>query len=262
MTRNRKTLLSMGVLTLFGAGLAGAAGCDAVKSVAGTILPPDAEFIGVDLIESPSARELARWGCYDLLDSTLCEAAGLNRIQKSKLRFAFDVVFDLSNENSKIPIPLVEILLATTVYESENLGAVCISFCDPDAEGCTPEANAEDGCDAENAEEVTTPADLVPTVDELTEIATNIATGDLDNGEFRVIPAGSSIESHIIFDFNIDTMLGLSEHILLDLGEDLIADRPLEADIPYTMDGTLFFTVPEMGRFGIGFGPVESTWEL
>jgi hypothetical protein len=262
MTHHWKTLLPLGTLTVLGLGLAGTVGCDAVKSAAGAISPPGAEFIGVDLIESPSARELARWGCYEFLGSTPCEAAGLNPIQKSKLGFAFDVVFDLSNENSKIPIPLVEILLATTVYESENLGAVCISFCDPDAEDCTPDANAEGACDAENAEEVTTPADLVPTVDELTEIATDVATGDFDNGEFRVIPAGSSIESHIIFDFNIDTMLSLSEHILLDLGEDLLADRPLEADIPYTMDGTLFFTVPEMGRFGIGFGPVESTWEL
>jgi len=262
MTHPWKTLLPLGTLTLLGLGLAGAAGGDAVKSAAGAIAPPGAEFSGVELIESPSARELARWGCYEILGTTPCEAAGLNPIQKSRLGFTFDVVFDLSNENSKIPIPLVEILLATTVYESENLGAVCISFCDPDAEDCTPEANAEGGCDAENAEEVTTPADLVPTVDELTAIATDVATGDFDNGEFRVIPAGSSIESHIIFDFNIDTMLGLSEHILLDLGEDLLADRPLEADIPYTMDGTLFFTVPEMGRFGIGFGPVESSWQL
>lgn len=262
MMRNWKTLLPLGTVTLLAAGFAGLAGCDAVKSVAGAIAPPGAEFIGVDLVESPSARELARWGCYEFVDNALCEAAGLNRIQKSKLGFAFDVGFDLSNENAKIPIPLVEILLATTVYESENLGAVCISFCDPDSEDCTPQANAEEACDAENAEEVTTPADLVPTVDELTEIASDVATGDFDNGEFRVIPAKSSIESHIIFDFNIDTMLGLSQHILLDLGEDLIHDRPLEAEIPYTMDGTLFFSVPEMGRFGIGFGPVESTWDL
>jgi hypothetical protein len=262
MTHHWKTLLPLGTLTVLGLGLAGAAGCDAVKRAAGAIAPPGAEFVRVDLIESPSARELARWGCHEFLGTTPCEAAELNPIQKSKLLFAFDVVFDLSNENSKIPIPLVEILLATTVYESENLGAVCISFCDPDAEDCTPEANAEGACDAENAEEVTTPADLIPTVEELTEIATDIATGDFDNGEFRVIPAGSSIESHIIFDFNIDTMLSLSEHILLDLGEDLLAGRPLEAEIPYTMDGTLFFTVPEMGRFGIGFGPVENTWEI
>ena len=262
MTRYWKTLLPLSTLTLLGAGFAGLAGCDAVKSVAGAIAPPGAEFLGVDLIESPSPRELARWGCYEFLGSTPCEAAGLNPIQKSKLGFAFDVIFELSNDNSKIPIPLVEILLATTVYESENLGAVCISFCDPESEECTPTANAEDACNAENAEEVTTPADLVPTVDELTEIAVDVATGDFDNGSFRVIPARSSIESHIVFDFNIDTMLGLSQHILLDLGEDLIADRPLEADIPYTMDGTLFFTVPEMGRFGIGFGPIESTWEL
>lgn len=262
MTRHWKTLLPLSTLAIISTGLAGMAGCDAAKRAAGAISPPGAEFVGVDLIESPSLRELARWGCYEFLGSTPCEAADLNPIQKSKLGFAFDVVFELSNDNTKIPIPLVEFLLATTVYESENLGAVCISFCDPDAEDCTPETNAEDACNADNAEEVTTPADLVPSVDELAEIASDVATGEFANGAFRVIPANSSIESHITFDFNIDTMLGLSEHILLDLGEDLISDRPLEADIPYTMDGTLFFSVPEMGRFGIGFGPIDGSWEL
>jgi hypothetical protein len=237
-------------------------GCDAIKDGLGAISPPGAEFIGVDLVDHPSSKELARWGCYELLGEVACQAADLNPINKSKLGFTFDVGFDLSNNNDRVPIPLVEMLLATTVYDGANLGSVCVSFCDPDEEDCSPSANAEGACEAEDAEDVTTPADLVPTVDDLANIATDVATGEFDNGDFRVIPANESIESHIVFAFNIDTMLSLTEHLLVDLAEDLISGDALSVDIPYSMDGTLFFNVPEMGRHAIGFGPVEDTWNL
>jgi len=262
MYKDPSTTVFLSGLALSGLAGLSLVGCDAIKESVGRIAPPGAEFIGVDLVDHPSPRELARYGCYSLLSDAVCEAANLNPINKSKLGFSFDVGFDLSNNNDRVPIPLVEILLATSVYEDANLGSVCVSFCDPDAEDCSPTANAEGSCNAENAAEVTTPADIVPTVDELTSIATAVATGDYDNGAFRVIPANESIESHIVFDFNIDTMLSLTEHLLVDLAEDLIAGDAIALQIPYTMDGTLFFDVPEMGRHAIGFGPVSDQWDL
>jgi len=228
----------------------------------GTLSPPSAQFVGVDLVEHPSARELARWGCFEYVGQTVCDMAGLNKVNKNKLLFSFDIVFDLSNNNEKIPIPLVEILLATTVFDGENLGAVCISFCDPESEECESETNAEGACDAEGAEEIKSATDIVPTVDELQELARDVATGEFDNSEFRTIPAQGEVEAHIQFDFNIDTMLGLMEHILLDLGEDIIRGRSLGVTILYSMDGTLFFNIPSMGRHAIGFGPIEDTWKF
>ena len=238
------------------------AGCDAISETVGRIAPPGAELMGVELIEHPSTRELARWGCYELLGDAVCSAANLNPINKNRLGFSFDVGFELSNNNERVPIPLVEMLLATQVYDDANLGSVCISFCDPDAEDCSPEANADGACEAEEAEAVTTPSDVVPTVDELASLATDVATGEFDNGAFRVIPANERIESHIVFAFNVDTMLSLTEHLLVDLAEDLMAGNDLALDVPYTMDGTLFFDVPQMGRHAVGFGPVSDTWAL
>ncbi|MAY79420.1 MAG: hypothetical protein CL930_01405 [Deltaproteobacteria bacterium] len=247
------SLGALGLLTM------GMIGCDAVKNVVGEILPPDAEFSRVDLKDKPTARELARYACHQAGgNSTICG----NNISKDKLLFSFDIVFDLANNNEKVPIPLVEILLGVSVYDDENLGAVCISFCDPEDPECASESNAEGACDAENAEEVTTAADIVPTVDELTNIAESVADGDFGNHEFRTIPAQEEIEAHIQFDFNIDTMLDLSVHILTDLGEDLLAGRDLRANIPYVMDGSLFFDIPEMGRHAIGFGPIEDRWTI
>jgi len=250
-----------GVAGLAGIGLVG---CDALKNAVGEIAPPGAEFVGIDLIDRPSARELARYGCYEYVPAgdNLCSFAGLNRVNKKNLLFSFDIVFDLSNNNEKIPIPLVEILLATTVFDGENLGAVCISFCDPESEECESETNAEGACDAEGAEEIKSAADIVPTVDELQELAKDVATGEFDNSEFRTIPAQGEVEAHIQFDFNIDTMIGLMEHIFLDLGEDILDGRNLSVTIPYSMDGTLFFNIPSMGRHAIGFGPVEDKWKF
>ena len=250
---------TIGLAAIAGIGLAG---CDALEELVGEIAPPGAEFAGVDLVSRPNARELARWGCFEYVGDTVCDLAGLNKVRKSDLLFSFDIVFDLSNNNEKIPIPLVEILLATTVFEDDQLGAVCISFCDPEAETCESTSNAEDACNADDAQEVKSASDIVPTVDELQELASDVASGDFDNSEFRTIPAQGEIEAHIQFDFNINTMLGLMERILLDLGEDLLAGRNLSVTIPYSMDGTLFFDIPSMGRHAIGFGPVEDNWKF
>ena len=252
---------TIGLAAIAGIGLAG---CDALEKIVGEIAPPGAEFAGVDLVSRPNARELARWGCFEYVPrgDTLCSLAGLNKVRKSDLLFSFDIVFDLSNNNEKIPIPLVEILLATTVFEDNQLGAVCVSFCDPEAESCESTSNAEDACDADGAEEVKSASDIVPTVAELQELASDVASGDFDNSEFRTIPAQGEIEAHIQFDFNINTMLGLMERILLDLGQDLLEGRNLSVTIPYSMDGTLFFDIPSMGRHAIGFGPVEDNWKF
>jgi len=249
--------LGMGTLGVSAMAALSLSGCEAVL---GKILPPGVEYKDAVLVDHPSAREMARWGCFETLGDFACEAAGLNKVNKSKLQFSFDVVFDLSNNNEKLPIPLVEILLATTVYDGESLGAVCISFCDPDEESCEAEANAEGACDSEDAEDIDAIGDLVPTVDELHDIASGILDDGVDNGEFRVIPAQSDIEAHILFDFDIDAMLGILDNVVVDLGGDLIDGRNLSVDIPYTMDGSLFFNVPEMGRYAAGFGPVNDTW--
>ena len=54
----------------------------------------------------------------------------------------------------------------------------------------------------------------------------------------------------------------LSGNVLEDLGEDIFAGRSLSVSIPYTMDGSLFFNVPEMGRHAAGFGPIEDKWKF
>ncbi len=263
---NWKHGLTAGSMTIVGMGMIATIGCDEVEQVVGEIVAPGATLNRVDLIDAPSAKEFARYSCHRLLDvpTELCKQVVGNNINPDNMRFSFDIVFDLQNNNEKVPIPLVEILLGTRVYESQDLGTVCISFCDPDVEDCTPAADAEAACDVESAQEVSDPVDLVPTVDELTNLAETALAGELEvnNEDFRVIPAQQSIETHILFDFNIATMLNLGENILKDLAEDFLDNRTPAIDIPYSMEGNLFFNVPEMGRYAAGFGPLTDTWVI
>ena len=265
-----KYVATVGALTGLGLGATAMVGCDAIEKVAGKIVAPGAELNRVDLLDAPTAREFARYGCHQILVEELqfvthqaCKEAIGNNINPANMEFSFDIVFDLANNNEKVPIPLVEILLGTTVYNNQDLGAVCISFCDPDAEECDTTTDAETACDVESAKEVDEPADLVPTVDDLTSLAQTVAEeGGIPNDEFRVIPAQDSIEAHIQFDFNIVTVLNLGANIIKDLAEDYLENRSPRIEIPYSMEGNLFFNVPEMGRYAAGFGPISNEWKI
>jgi hypothetical protein len=69
-------------------------------------------------------------------------------------------------------------------------------------------------------------------------------------------------EAHIQFDFNIDVFLGLMETLVVDAANDFLSGRNVKLKIPYTMDGTLFFDIPTLGRKALGFGPWDDDWKL
>lgn len=254
-------------LALFGA-VALFAGCDVIEDIKNGVKPPDAQLNRVDLIHAPKVDELLSWQCLELAGSDPfatqgCGLAGLDDKPKlADLTYSFDLVFDLSNPNESLPIPLIEALLGMNVYDAQNLGSVCISFCDPEEEDCAPAANAEDACRVEESDEVKGPEDLVPTVDDLIGISEDALEGNLDNGDWRWIEGGETVETHLRFDLFADVMLDLADELLTDAVNDVLSGRRVEVEVPYAADGTVFFDVPELGRKAIAFGPTENTWIL
>jgi len=297
-----------------------AVGCDKVADLVGGVVnatAPTSSLARVDLVENPSTNTLLAWSCYEygfdeveVFGVNSCEYAGWSsQPSDSQLRFSFDIVFDLFNPNGGFAIPLIELLLGIDVFDGDNLGAVCVSFCDPEVEDCTPTADAEGACAVDDSTDVNSIEDLAPSVDDLVELATDVATGDLDtNFDYRVIPkyteqscgctsevvdgvesmccggecapleTGCSVgageggdtcalcdghtEAHIQFDFAVDVMMRLFETLLNDAISDALAGRSVSLEIPYSTTGTLFFDVPEMGRYNLGFGPWDDVWPI
>ena len=254
------------LLLLFPA-LAGLSGCDLLAdTVKDAVKAPAAELARVDLVDAPTARQAVAWACYEWLNANTCEVAGFSRRPSAEdMRFSFDLVFSLTNENEDIPIPLVELLLGITVIEDTNLGSVCVSFCDPDTEDCEADSNLEDACTVDDeTTEVKEPSDVVPTVDDLVDIARDVVAGETgeDNNTFRIVPPGETVESHITFDLRPTTVYALMEEVLVEAAEDWIAGRNVRLEVPYAVDGTVFFDVPRMGEYAIGFGPYENSFPL
>lgn len=243
------------------------AGCDTLEDVIDGVEPPEASLARVDLIHAPTINELLSWQCDDLAEQLFpgaCAAVGLgDRPRKNALTYSFDLVFDLYNPNKRIPIPLVEVLLGMNVFDKANLGAVCVSFCDPDAEDCTPGLNVEGACAVEDAQDVKGPEDLIPTVDELVDLTEKAVTGELgSNDDWRVVRGTSSVEAHVQFDLSADVMVDLAGLLLEDAVFDFLDGRQISIEVPFTTEGTLFFDVPELGRHAVGFGPWDDSWVL
>lgn len=219
---------------------------------------PSVDLNRVDLVDGPSATQALSWSCFEFVG--FCP--GLDKPSDQAMDMSFDVVFDMTNENRTFPIPLVEILMGVAVFEDEDLGAMCVSFCDPDEEDCAPEIDAEGACDVDTAEKVDGASDLVPNASDIASLATGSADGETDNGEFRMVPAGETIEAHIQFDLAGTTAMSIGERALADAVSAALNSGKFKLEVPYEVEGNLFFEVPERGRYVTGFGPFQSAWEL
>jgi len=238
----------------------GLTGCDAVKSVAEVlgIRMPSVSLNRVDLVDGPSATQALSWSCFEFVG--FCP--GLDEPSDEQMAMSFDMVFDMTNDNDDIPIPLVEILLGIAVFDDDDLGAMCVSFCDPEEEDCAPSTDAEGACDVDNADVVDEASDLVPNASDIASIATDGFDDDVENGDFRMVPAGETIEAHIQFDLEGSTALSIGKKAVKEAISDALSSGSFKLEVPYEVEGNLFFEVPERGRYVTGFGPLESSWTL
>jgi hypothetical protein len=233
---------------------------------------PTASLKTIELTKRPTNSELTGYYCDDLaggnfLAESACVAAFGDPPSKSALQFGFVTIFELENTND-FPIPMVEVLLALDVFEGSDqaeLGAVCISFCNPESEACAP---PDAPCRVDDPE-VRDLATFEPTVEDFIELAAAAVTGELfeDNNQFRFIPAADGdepgrLEARIHFDIGLDPMVDILQVVAVDSTDDILAGRKPSFDVPYSVRGNLFFDVQVLGRLAIGFGPFDGVWSL
>jgi len=189
------------VTAFVGAGLLLCSGCSLVEDIAKGNLKVEAPFGGlrtVELVTAPTADDMFAWSCFEYGGgNATCGLLGFDaKPKRNAMGFSFDLIFDLFNPNSAFPIPLVDLLLGINVYDDQNLGVICVSFCDPEEEDCSGET-AEDACAVDEADEIKGIDDFIPDVDDLLDIGKEIADGSFDdNLAFRVIPAYDEGQCH------------------------------------------------------------------
>ncbi|MEM6926672.1 MAG: hypothetical protein AAF602_07080 [Myxococcota bacterium] len=236
-----------------------ASGCELIEGAESIIQPPTGEFVGVELVKAPDLLQVVAWQCSEQGLGVLCAPIG-PRPRDEDLVIGFDLDFDIENPNVSVPVPLTEALVGLTVFDTTNLGSVCVSFCDTlSDEDCEAGTNEAGAC--EGGTGVLNPGDLLATVPELLTLS-EADDGTYDNDGWRTILAGSTTRVTMGFELAPDTVLSLGESLISGLLDDVLAGQAPTLAIPFSTEGTLFFEVPEIGRRAIGFGPFDDQWTL
>ncbi len=249
----------------------------------GTDLPVEApalELQRVELVQAPSEYQLASYYCHRELGTGItgmlvCQEAlnlppapSIDPTDPNSLRFAFDVVFEVTNPND-FPIPVVELLVELGVFEGRlerNLGAMCVAFCAPDAADCRLET--EGACSTDDFPEGGTAGlqiDPVAVVEGLIDLISGEGDGPWYGNELiRTVPAGGAMSMVVGVRIGVEPMLAILEQaIFSDANWDRLARGEVpEVVIPYSLEGFLWFEVGRLGRVWVRFGPLEGEWDL
>ena len=174
--------------------------------------------------------------------------------------FEFGVPVTIKNPNN-IPIPALDILLALKLFPgqgAEALGSVCVSMCGANDPQCTgqPKPGA---CSASNGG-IRNIGDFVAAIPGL---IVGLANGSLVN-ELRksLIPAGGDVHLNLVFPLGIEQALRILQNVVQPVVESMLRQQRNGLDIPVAAEGTVFVNLPVVGRLGVPFGPLQTTWRV
>lgn len=222
--------------------------------------PPTLAVRDVALTSRPSIDALARWYCPDLIGAGGALACGAllgPSPSASELAFVFSVPIDVGNPNA-FPLPALEALVSLTLFPAttdRTLGAVCASFCDDATCASLPEAGT---CRSPEPEL----RDVGDFAAAALDLLTLVAGGTMPDLSVPTIAANGSRRLTLSIAIDVGTMLDLLANELAARWQDYVSDRAVALDLPYEIEGTLWFVVEGVGRVGFGFGPLAGTWTL
>jgi len=249
------------------------ASCDALSdATGGTAEPPTLDHKNTALTESPEALALSKFYCAELFPNGFglgisCGTFGLgNPPVAESLNFNFEITFEIQNPNT-LPIPTLSMLLAIQLFPEDpngpqDLGAVCVTFCDPSDMSCNG-TSAQDAC-ASSDNDIRSLEDFASNA---RDNFLNILSGDTsalrDNISIKTIPARNAdgtpgtIELKVIFTLNASAMLDIILNVGRQVIEQLISptsNGSVAIAIQYKLEGTVWVDLPfGFGRFGVGF---------
>ena len=227
----------------------------------GTQAPPDPPGVSVAevrLTQMPDRRQLGAYYCAERLGRFLCGFIG-DVPAESEIQFLFDLELVLTNRNP-IPLPVVSALVGFTAFPeteaNQTLGSVCMTFCE-DPNNC---AQSADACDSTEPE-IRTRQDFAMAAANFL-ISTALGERSFSDLHVRTVPAGSELRFIVRLQLDPRQMITLLREATRNL-IDLLRNRQIpEFVIPYRIEGSVWVSVENFGRFAASFGPYGNEWRL
>jgi len=234
----------------------------------GKVSPPKITYLGATLAHAPNQQQMAAYYCPDVVSvplggaGLLCEGFFGRRPAPAEMTVSFDLLFRVANPN-KIPIPLASVLTAATLYPgvtNQHLGAVCVQLC-PEGQPCTGRA-APDACRASNRD--------VRSLSDFGGAAANFlfasgiaaATGQPVSFAAPKVSSAANLDVKVRFTFGANELLSVMRQLAVQSVNQLKTGNKPNFQIPYKLEGTVWFDAGSFGRIAVGFGPASGIWNL
>jgi hypothetical protein len=234
----------------------------------GKVTPPSITYLGATLAQAPNQRQMAAYYCPEVISVPLggagvvCEGFFGRRPHPAEMNVTFDLLFRVGNPN-KVPIPLASVLTAATLYPgvtNQRLGAACVQLC-PEGQPCTGRA-APDACRASNRD-VRSLNDFGGAAANFL-LATGIAAAAGQPVTFTApkVSSAANLDVKVRFTFGPDELIAVMRQLAVQSGNQLKAGQRPNFQIPYRLEGTVWFDAGSFGRIAVGFGPASGVWNL
>ncbi|MEO8212067.1 MAG: hypothetical protein ABI560_02695 [Myxococcales bacterium] len=238
----------------------------------GGITPPTVTFQGAALAQAPTQKRLGAYYCPDVVPpplgipggaTVLCRGLFGARPAPQEMQVAFDLRFRVSNPN-KIPVPLADILAAVTVFPAagnRSLGAACVHLCSPEQPGCNGQPDPA-ACQS-SSRDIRSMADFAGAAANLLITAgVTAAAGQPLTFTAPQVAAGTDLDVLVRYTFGPEEFLGILRQVASQSVNELKAGRSITFNIPFRIEGTVWFDAGSFGRVPVGYGPVEGNWVL
>jgi hypothetical protein len=249
-------------------------GCAQLSSIlagAAAIKVPGVSLKQVSLAETPSQRMLAAYFCPRVLKERLnlgvaadliCTQSFGPALPTEQMKVSFDVQVTVQNPN-QIPIPLSSALTSVNVFpgaQQSQLGAVCVSMCQPDDPQCgAKDANA---CPA-GATDITQRAEVAQALGRMVIAeGARLATGEPLGIKAPQVASGGALDVVLRIGFDPQQLLPILQQLASQAANELKQGHGINLSIPYTLSGHVF--TGNLGSAGIlsaPFGPISGTFQ-
>lgn len=241
-------------------------GCGLINDLLGQEgqTPPTVEASQLQLRRRPTVMQLAAYYCPQVIDDAIVRASCFVILgsppPSTALIFEFGVSINIKNPNN-VPVPALDVLLALTLFQgqgAEAVGAVCLSMCG--AQDPTCNGQPKPGACESSQNDIRTLDDFQARIPGL--ISDVISGQAIDELRKSTIPAAGDVRLDLGFQLGIDQALRVFQKTAVVYVQDLLAGRQAALSVPVTATGTVFFNLPVLGRFGVGYGPLTTTWNI